>query len=475
MSDTGRSFDVVIVGAGPGGYVSAIRAAQLGLSVAIVEKDNPGGVCLNIGCIPSKALIHQAGLFKDGKALLEKAGAKVDLSGFDYKTVWRSSRLAADRLSKGVQFLLRKNKIELVKGTGAIAGSSLVKVVTPEGEINLPAKAIVLATGSRPRSLPGFAIDEDRILSSTGMLMSEALPKSLAILGAGAIGMEFAYVMRAFGVEVTVLELLDHALPLEDAESAKIVEKAFASQGVKIHTQAKAKSATIVEGGVRVDATDSDGKDFSVESEKLLVSVGRAPNTDNLGLESVGVRTTKGYIETGDYYETSAAGIYAIGDITIQPQLAHVASKAGEIVAERIAQLLKGTRAPAEKRVDALAIPSAVYCEPEVASFGLSEARAIESGITHAVARFPYRGIGKAVATEAPEGQVKIVHSPESGAILGASIVGIGATDTIHELLLASRAELTVEEVADLIHAHPTLSEGLMEAAKAALGRAIHV
>jgi dihydrolipoamide dehydrogenase len=470
-----RSFDLVIIGAGPGGYVSAIRASQLGLSVAVVEKDIPGGVCLNIGCIPSKALIHQATLFSEGQAIIERAGGTVDLSGFKYQPVWRYSRLAADRLSKGVQFLLKKNKVELVKGRGTLTDAKSVLVKTDAGEELLRARAVMVATGSRPRSLPGFAIDETHILSSTGMLMSESLPKTLVILGAGAIGMEFAYIMRAFGVEVTVLELMDQVLPLEDAESAKVVEKAFIGRGVTIHTSAKAEKAVVKGDVVQVHATLKDGSAVVIEADKLLVSVGRAPNTEGLGLEALGVRLSRGFVETADFYETAAAGVFAIGDITTQPQLAHVASKSGEIAVEHIAAMLKGSHEPCEARVNPYLIPSAVYCEPEVASFGLSEKKAKEQAVRYEVAKFPYRGIGKAVATEVPEGQVKIVFSPETGAIFGASIVGAGATDTIHELLLASAAELTLEDVADMIHAHPTLSEGVMEAAAVGLGRAIHI
>lgn len=470
-----RSFDIVIIGAGPGGYVAAIRAFQLGLSVAVVEKDSPGGVCLNIGCIPSKALIHNATLFTEGREILERTGCKIDSSGFDYGPVWKASRLAADRLSKGVQFLLRKNKIELVKGRGSLLDSRTVRIQKEQGEEILKAGAVLIATGSRPRSLPGFAIDEKQILSSTGILMSEKLPKRLIILGAGAIGMEFAYVMNAFGVEVTVLELMDQVLPLEDPESAKVVEKAFLGRGVTIHTSARAEKAVVVGDAVQVNATLKDGSAIVIEADKLLVSVGRAPNTEELGLEALGIQMTRGFVETSDYYETSVKGVYAIGDITTQPQLAHVASKSGELAVEHIAAIFKNLPEPRESRLNPYLIPSAVYCVPEVASFGLSEKKARDQAVRHGVARFPYKGIGKAVATEASEGQVKIVYSPETGAIFGASIVGQGATDTVHELLLASAAELTLEDIADLVHAHPTLSEAIMEAAAAGLGRAIHI
>lgn len=470
-----RSFDMVILGAGPGGYVAAIRASQLGLSVAIVEKDLPGGVCLNIGCIPSKALIHQASVFHDGTALLKKTGATFDLSGFDYDKVWKASRLAADRLSKGVQYLLKKNKVEYVHGTGTLLDATTIVVDTGSAMETLHGKAIIVATGSRPRSIPGFAIDETSILSSTGLLMSNHLPRSIVILGAGAIGMEFAFVLSSFGVKVTIVELLPQVLPLEDEETAKVVEKSFSARGVTIHTAAKAEKVEKTGSGCAVHVVLKDGSPSILEAEQVLVSIGRAPNTENIGLEALGIKLNRGYVETGDYYETAAAGVYAIGDITIQPQLAHVASRAGEIVAEHVAHLLKGSPEPQEARINPYTIPSAVYCEPEAASFGLSEKKAKELAVRYEVARFPYRGIGKAVATEAPDGQVKIVFSPENGAILGSAVVGIGATDTIHELLLASRAELTLDDVAEMIHAHPTLSEGIMEAAKAGLGKAIHI
>jgi dihydrolipoamide dehydrogenase len=305
--------------------------------------------------------------------------------------------------------------------------------------------------------------------------MLEVVPKSLAVLGAGAIGMELAFVMNAFGAKVTVVELLDRALPLEDEETAAVVAKEFKRAGIEILTGAKALGVERSPDGIKLRVQAKDGAESVVEAERLLVGVGRAPNTEGLGLEELGVKLERGYVRVGDYMETDVAGVYAIGDIVPSLQLAHVASKEGEIAAERIAHVLKGTPVPREKRVDPLLVPSAVYCEPQIGSFGLSEARAKESGVRHAVARFPFRGIGKAVATEAPEGLVKLVYDPETTEILGASVVGTAATEVVHELLLAKGAELLAEDVADLVHAHPTISEGVMEAARAALGRAVHV
>ena len=280
-----REFDFIVIGAGPGGYVAAIRAAQLGLKTAVVEKNLVGGVCLNVGCIPSKSLIHNARLFAEGGKMLQKAGAKIDMSGFDYEPIWKTSRLVAEKLSKGVNFLLKKNKVELIQGTAKLTGASTVEVEEADGAIELRSKAILLATGSRPRIIPGFELDEKRILSSTGILMKNTLPKRLFILGAGPIGMEFAYIMNAFGVDVTVVELLPRALPLEDEEVSRIIEKEFRNRGVTIYTGANAKSAEIRNNEVVVHVVDEQTKAMDIYADAALVSVGRTPNTDNLGLE----------------------------------------------------------------------------------------------------------------------------------------------------------------------------------------------
>ena len=462
----GYDYDVAIIGAGPGGYVAAIRAAQLGLKACIVEKDKAGGVCLNVGCIPSKSLIHQADLVL-GSAGLAELGAGVDLSTIDYSKAYKASRKAAERLSKGVSFLLKKNGVEYVQARAQPKSAN--EIVLDDGR-SISAAAIILATGSRPRELPGFDFDEQTVLSSTGALMLQKVPKRAVILGAGAIGMELGSVWNAFGSEVTIVELADRALPLEDPEAGMVVRKAFEKRGIRFVIGQGASGMEKKDSGVVVTL-----KTTSLEADAVLVAVGRRPNTEGLGLEGLGIKLERGFVPVGEYGETAAAGIYAIGDIVATPLLAHVASKEGEIAVERIAQLLKGSPAPVETRVDLSTVPSAVYCEPELASFGLSVEKAVTGGLRHEVFSFPFRGIGKAVATEKPDGFVKIVHDPESGEILGASIVGERATDIIHELILARRAELTLEEVADMIHAHPTIAEGVMEAAKGSLGRAVHV
>jgi dihydrolipoamide dehydrogenase len=468
--EKGYDFDVVVIGAGPGGYVAAIRASQLGLKACVIEKDKPGGVCLNIGCIPSKALIHQAEIFRSA-AELEAMGVKVDRSGFDYGHVFRKSRQAADTLSKGVAFLLKKNKIEYVQGTASLKGPNEVAV---KGGKTVSGKSVIVATGSRPRVIPGFEFDGHSVLSSDHALMLEKLPESVIVLGGGFIGVEFAHIMAAFGVKVTVVELLDRILPLEDAECSSVLARSFKKRGIAVHTSTKALSmekggASGGAGAVRLKVQPKDGEPQTLEAEQLLVVVGRAPNTEGIGLENVGITTEKGFIPVGDYCRTKVPSIFAIGDVVATPQLAHVASKEGEIVAEHL-----GGRGR-EPKVDLLAIPSAVYCEPQVASFGYKEWQAQQEGIPYKKASFPIRGAGKSVAVERTEGMVKVLFNPETHEIIGAHVVGSDATELIHEILLAKTSELLPEDVATMIHAHPTLSEAVMEAMRAVEGWAIHV
>lgn len=461
---TKYDYDVLIIGAGPGGYVAAIRASQLGLKAAVVEKDKPGGVCLNVGCIPSKALIHQAGIFSSVSAL-EAMGLSIDRSGFDYSKVFKKSRAAADTLSRGVQFLLKKNNVELIVGEASIDSPHQILL---KDNRKISAGSIIVATGSRPREIPGFAYDEDKVLSSTGILMLDKLPKSLLILGSGAIGVEFAHIMNAFGVEVHLVEMLDRILPIEDSEVVEVLARSYKKRGIHMYTSTKAVSMNKNDAGVEVVLEDKAGIRSTLSVEKLLVSVGRTPNTEDIGLDKVGIRTEKGFIPVGDYYVTSVPGIYAIGDVTASPLLAHVASKEGEIAAEHIAGKSK------EKKIDPLEIPGATYCEPQVASFGDTEEKLREKGIEYKKATFPYRGAGKSVAIEHTEGLVKVLYDPSTGELLGAHIVGSEATELIHELLLAKKAELLPKDIATMIHAHPTLSETVMEAMRSAEGWAIH-
>ena len=472
-------YDVAFLGAGPGGYVGAIRARQLGLKVLVVEKDKAGGVCLNIGCIPSKALIDRATKFRSLEELA-RFGVHADLGAFSYAAVQETSRAAADKLSKGVDYLLKKNGVEYLVGEGRLVGAHELIVKKPDGaEKKVTAHSVIVATGSSPRVVSGFEFDEERVLSSTGFLMMKKLPKRMVILGAGAIGMEAAYIMNSFGVQVTVVEMLARILPMEDAEAASVVRSAFEKRGVTFLTETKAFSLDRPAKGplvVSLGPSAAQAATEKLEAEAVLVAIGRAPNTAELGLEALGVRLDRGYVEVGDWYETAASGVYAIGDIVAgEPQLAHVASAQAELAVERISSLLGKGPTPHEKRVEARFIPTAVYCEPQVAGFGPREEALKAAGRAYKAAKFPYVGIGKAVAIGAPEGFTKVLTDPRTGEILGAAIVGAEATELVHELLLAARTELTMEEIAATVHAHPTLSESVKELSLASLGRAIHV
>lgn len=458
------SYDLIIIGAGPGGYVAAIRASQLGLKTAVIEADRPGGVCLNWGCIPSKSLICQAQKFTSLEDLKE-LGVECNTAGFSYASVQKKSRIAATRLSKGVEFLLKKNSVALIPGTGKITAPHEVRV---DDGARYSAKNILIATGSRPRTIKGFEFDERNILSSTGALNLTELPKSILILGAGAIGVEFAYILNAFGVEVHLVELMEQVLPLEDGEATAVVMRAFKRKKINIYTSTNAEIGEKTNDGFQILLKNDQGEQ-TIGVEKILVAVGRTPNSENLGLEKLGIKTESGYIAVSDYYRTGVPSVFAVGDVINTPLLAHVASKEGGIAVEYMAGLKP------EPKVDPLLIPGAVYCEPQLASFGLTEEGANKQNIEYEKYVFPYRGIGKAVAVEEPDGLIKILFDPASRAILGAHIVGKDATELIHEILLAKKAGLRPQDIAEMIHAHPTLAEGVMEAARGVEGWAIHV
>jgi dihydrolipoamide dehydrogenase len=363
--------------------------------------------------------------------------------------------------------------VDLIRGEGKIADKSSVIVSGKK----LTAKNILIATGSRPRQLPGFEFDETRVLSSTGAIMMEKLPKKIVILGAGAIGVEFSHILNAFGVEVHLVEMMDRVLPLEDAESSALLERAFKKRGITVSTSTKAASMTKSASGVSVVLEDKTGAKKTMEADQILVVTGRTPNTDGIGLEAVGIKTEKGAIPVGDFYRTRMPGIYAIGDVIQAPLLAHVASKAGEIAVEHIAAELQPARAPKHvpALIDPLSIPSCTYSDPQVASFGLPEWKAREQNRKYEKASFPYRGAGKSVAVEQTEGFIKVLIDPDTKEIIGAHAVGAEATELIHEILLARTAELLPEDIASMIHAHPTLSEAVKGVMQVVEGRAIDI
>jgi dihydrolipoamide dehydrogenase len=461
-----QRFDVVVVGTGPGGYVAAIRCAQLGLSVAAVEDDRPGGVCLNWGCIPTKALLRNAeivGLFQRA----EEFGVTVDKWTADYAQAVQRSRRVADRMAKGVEFLFRKNKITLVPGTGTLKARNVVEVKGKDGVQTLEAKAIILATGSEPKSLPGVTIDEKQVLSSNGAVRSEATPASLIVIGAGAVGMEFADVYGAYGVPVTVLEALPRVLPIEDEEVSALLARVFSRRGMTIRTGVRVQKVSPGKAGLTVEI-EAEGKAERLEAEQVLMAVGRASRTKGLGLETLGVVTERGLVTVGLTMETSVKGIFAVGDMTGRQMLAHKAMAEGVVAAEAIAG-----RSP--RPVDYDNVPSCTYCRPQVASIGLSEAKAKMNGREVAVGRFPFTANGKAVALAETEGFLKVVADKRTGEILGVHIVGPEATEIIHEFAVGRTLEATLEEIIHTIHAHPTLSEAALEATLAALGQAIHI
>jgi dihydrolipoamide dehydrogenase len=461
-----QRFDVVVVGTGPGGYVAAIRCAQLGLSVVAVEDDRPGGVCLNWGCIPTKALLRNAeivGLFQRA----EEFGITVDRWTADYAQAVQRSRRVADRMAKGVEFLFRKNKITLVPGTGTLKARNVVEVKGKDGVQTLEAKAIILATGSEPKSLPGVTIDEKQVLSSNGAVRSEATPASLIVIGAGAVGMEFADVYGAYGVPVTVLEALPRVLPVEDEEVSALLARVFSRRGMTIRTGVRVQKVSPGKAGLAVEI-EAGGKAERLEAEQVLMAVGRASRTKGLGLEALGVVSERGLVTVGLTMETSVKGIFAVGDMTGRQMLAHKAMAEGVVAAEAIAG-----RSP--RPVDYDNVPSCTYCRPQVASIGLSEAKARMNGREVAVGRFPFTANGKAVALAETEGFLKVVADKRTGEILGVHIVGPEATEIIHEFAVGRTLEATLEEIIHTIHAHPTLSEAALEATLAALGQAIHI
>ncbi len=467
-----EKYDIAIIGAGPGGYIAAIRAGQLGLRTVVVEREKAlGGVCLNWGCIPTKALIKNAQMVRFLEERAEDFGISVTDPSASWQKAIERSRRVVKRMNRGVEGLLRKNGVDVVQGTARISSATSLEVTPPEGDkISIQASNIIVATGSRSRLLPGLVADGARVMTSRHAVTLEDAPSRLVIIGAGAVGMEFAYVYNAYGTEVTVVEMLDRVLPLEDQEAGELVAKHFAKSGIDIRLSTPVQSVDIHEGGVKVTlGGGKDGQTDVVEADKVLVAIGRMPNTEGLDLEAAGVAVSeRGWIQVDDHLRTSAPTIFAIGDVAGPPMLAHKASHEGVQVVEMLAGL-------EVHPVDASFIPNCTYCEPQVASIGHSEAAARSAGYDVKVSKFPFIAIGKSIAIGEHDGWVKIVADAKYGEILGATIVGPDATEIIHELVLARSAELTVDDVAASIHAHPTLSEAIHEAALGITGVPLHI
>jgi len=462
------SFDVIVIGGGPAGYVCAIRAAQLGLSTAVVEKDKLGGVCVNIGCIPTKALLHSAYALNlinhDAKALgIEVTGVKGD-----YGVAMKRSRQVADQNSKGAEFLMKKNKITVLRGTGVLQPGKKVKV---GNDVHDAKKAVIIATGSRVKGIPqiGLEINKTTVISSDEALFLEKAPATLAIVGAGAVGSEFADIFNAFGTKVTLIEALPRILPVEDAECSEVIAKSYRKRGVTVLAGAKVQKAAVGTGEVTLEV-EAGGKVEKVTVEKVLMAAGRAVNTEAMGFKEAGVQLTeRGFVKVNPAtLETTAPGVYCIGDVAGPPMLAHKGSREGVFVAELIAG-----HTPHPIKYDN--VPSVTYCHPEVASIGLTEEQCKEKKLDYQVGRFPLSANGRARASMETDGFVKIIRDKKYGEILGAHIVASHASEMIHELGVARENEFTVEEVDLMIHAHPTLSEAIAEACLDSMGRVMHI
>lgn len=463
------TYDVIVMGAGPGGYVSAIRAAQLGKKTAIVDKQWLGGVCLNIGCIPSKSLLKNAEVAHTLRERGKEFGFSFEKLNLDYSVALKRSRQASDRLVKGVGFLMRKYNIDVHMGSGRLTARDTVAVTDKDGKVTeLKAKDIILATGASAALIPGVQIDGKKVLTYTEAILQSTLPKSVVIIGAGAIGVEFATIWNSYGTHVTIVEMLPRVVPLEDEEISNELAKAFQKRGIQILTGTRVQSLKTTASGVTVKVTAPDGEK-TLEAEQALVAIGFKPNTKDIGLETAGVTLDqRGFIVVDERMATNVPGIWAIGDVTGKLLLAHVGSAQGIICAENIAGAETIT-------LDYTMLPRATYCHPQIASFGLTEAQAKEKGYDLKIGRFPFLANGKALGLGDYAGFVKLITDAKYGEILGAHLIGPDVSELLPELTLAQRMELTSAEIARNVHAHPTLSEAIMEAAESAEGHSINI
>ena len=466
-------FDLVVFGSGPGGYVAAIRAGQLGLTTAVVEKDAKlGGTCLHVGCVPTKALLFNAEVYEYFKKAKD-FGIACENVTLDWAQVLARKERIVRKFSKGIEFLFKKNQVEWIPGKGRLAGPGAVSVEASNGETrSIEAKHIVLATGSEAKALPGLAPDGITLLTNRELLEIQAVPASLAVIGAGAVGVEFASLFARFGTKVTLIEMLPRIVPVEDEEVSRELTRSLKKQGIAVHTETQVKSLEKSEQGATLTLS-GNGKEEKLEAEKVLLAVGRAPNTGDLGLENTKITLEKDFIETGEYMETSEPNVYAVGDIVAEsPQLAHVAEAEGVVAVEHIAGHAVGREV---HPINYRQIPGCTYCEPQVASVGLTEQQARDEGHSLRIGKFPFSANSKAAILGAPEGFVKIVSDAQYGEILGVHMVGSGVTELIGEAVMAMRLEGTVQDLAHTVHAHPTLSEAILEAAHAATDGAIHI
>ena len=463
-----NAFDLIIIGAGPGGYVAAIRAAQLGMEVGVIERDALGGICLNWGCIPTKSLLRNAEIVNLINRS-EEFGIKISGMELDFNKIIQRSRDAANQLSKGVNFLFRKNKVVHIQGFGRINTDKSIQVLDKNGSITqtLQSKRTIIATGARPLTVPGIEIDRKKVISYFEAMVLKGIPKSMIIIGAGAIGIEFAYFYNALGTEVTIVEMMPRILPVEDEEIAKILQREFKKSKMKIYTDTKVSGVDTKGKGVTVSIEMKSGKK-ELKGDIALMAIGVQGNVENMGLEELGVKVENGDIKVDEFYHTNIDGIYAIGDVIGPPWLAHVGSAEGITCVEAMAG-----KSPLP--VDYTNIPGCTYCLPQVASLGMTEEKAKEAGYDLKIGRFPFRANGKALAYGEPEGLVKLIFDAKYGELLGAHIIGSEATELIATLGIGKSLETTYHEIHKTVHAHPTFSEAIMEAAADAEDAAIHI
>ena len=461
-------YDLVVVGAGPGGYVAAIRGAQLGFKTACVERERAGGICLNWGCIPTKALLKSADMMRAA----QRAGDfGVTIGGpitFDWKKVIARSRAAADKLASGVESLFRKYGVTPLPGTASLSGRGKIAVKSSTGTLNLETPRTILATGARAKFLPGIEPDGDRVITYREAMVLPEVPKSMVVIGAGAIGMQFADFWNAFGVEVTVVEAMPRILPIEDEEISQALTRALKKKGLAIHANSKVESVKVSGKTVTTTFAGPDGKSTSVTSDRLLMAVGVRANTENMGLEGMGVTLDRGFIQVDDHYRTTSPGIWAIGDVAGPPALAHVAMAEAIACVEEMAG-----KHPHGVNYDA--IPGCTYCDPEVASIGKTEAQAKAAGLDISVGKFPFSANGKAVGAGYTDGFIKVITNKARGEIVGVHAIGHGVTDLIAEISLGMTSEATAHDILASVHPHPTLSEVMLEATASALGEAVHI